>query len=355
MNSKSSNPEQHNQLVSLLAIFETEFPSDQACLDELLRLAQIEKKCRLCRNDLEMHFDGRVGKCTACKKDTWLTAGTFLDHMRLPKVRLAAIWLTRQGAVLNSLVFAKLLSIAQSSAYDILQWLRFALQNCLPDDAHLVHSSIFANVFRKRSRETPAREPPIAEQDEIEKLNAASASPAINRESQDVSKNSKERHLSIVAENILSSHGQSADEAYKQAEEIYSLLSDLPHHFEELLVQAKIPVGKLSAVLTVWEIEGALVRLAGDRYVQRKRKPKPRIDLPNPDVSRAIADFHSFIQLNFKGISRRYLQGYLAYWYHINRIWSDETAWQAVPLSWLAACHEICNYVSPLYVKLIPP
>jgi len=310
---------------------------------------------------------GRVGKCTACKKNTWLTAGTFLDHMKMPKARLAAIWLTRKGVTLNSLSFSKLLNIAQSSAHAILVWVRFVIQSLLPADAPLVHSSLFMTVFWKRSRETPARERPVAEQDEMEKMTASDEAVVHEPESQDITNDSTDLRLDFTDNDVLVPDAQSTtssdfdrqnthspDVSCSQQEQVYELLSDLPLHFDVLFQRAKMPVGTLSAFLTMLEIEGKVERLAGDSYV--RRTPKPKINAPNQEMSTAISAFLEFIRVNFRGISRKYLQSYIAaFWCHIDRTkWSSEALWQRCLASKPVNHRQTCAYVSPLWVKLPP-
>jgi hypothetical protein len=360
MNDQSSNPLEQSQgsaiesknLASLLKEFESEFPSREACLDELYRLAQIEIKCRVCHNhSLEIRTDRRAGKCINCKKTTRFTAGTVLEHMKMPKPRLAAIWFFSKGAVLNSLVFSRLLKIAQSSAHGILNWLRFTMQSVLPADAPLLHSSLFAPAFSKRSRQTPARERPVAEQEEMEKMadverNDRCSIPEPQKTNMAVSQEFGDDSNRVMTED--------AGEFSQQQEQIYKLLSDLPLHFEALCNRANVPIGTLSAVLTVLEIEGKAERLEGDWYVRRMVKQK--IQAPSEKASRTIDAFLQFVRLNFRGISRRYLQGYLAaYWCRIERSnWSSEAFWQECLGAMSKSYQQIRTYVTPLWVKLFP-
>lgn len=376
MNKVSSGPEEQKQsydtdkqsLAYLLPKFDIEFPSQEACSAELYRLAQIEIQCRACHSRaLEMSPGGRVSKCTACKKKTWLTAGTILDHMRTPRARLAAIWLTRKGAVLNSLVFSRLLNIAQSSAHTILEWLRFNVRKLLPADAPLVHSSLFTPVFWKRSRETPARERPVAEQDETNKMTPSDEALIHEPESQDITNDSTDLRLDFTDNDVLVPDAQSTassdfdredthspDASCSQQEQVYELLSDLPLHFDVLFQRAKMPVGTLSALLSMLEIEGRVERLAGDSYV--RQTPKPKINAPNQEMSTAISAFLEFIRVNFRGISRKYLQSYIAaFWCHIDRSnWSSEALWQRCLASKPVSHRQTRAYVSPLWVKLLP-
>lgn len=376
MNTDSSGPDDQNpsdesdkqSLAALMAQFEIEFPSSEACLLELYRLAQIKMECRICQNQaLDLSRGGRVGTCALCKKDTWFTAGTILEHMKKPRPRLAAIWLTRKGAILNSLAFSSLLNIAYASAHGILKWLRFSIQNLLPSDAPVVHSSLFIPAFSKRSRETPARERPVAEQAEIEKMAASAEPPVRVPESQNITSDSTDLPLEFTAKDVLvpderstASSDFNGEETHdpgtscSQQERVYNLLSDLPLHFDVLFERAKIPVSALSALLTLLELGGKADRLDGDNYV--RRIPKPKINSPSEELSIAIDAFLEFIRVNFRGISRKYLQGYLAaFWCYIDRSrWSSDTLWQKCLRSMPVNSRQTRAYVTPIWVKLLP-
>jgi hypothetical protein len=237
----------------------------------------------------------------------------------------------------------------------------------LPSDAPVVHSSLFIPAFSKRSRETPARERPVAEQDEMERM-AASAEPPVHvPESQNINSDSTGMHLEFTARDVLVPNAQSTassevngedthspNTSYSQQEQAYKLLSDLPLHFDELFERAKIPVSTLSAFLTLLELEGKAARLDGDSYV--RRIPKPKINSPGEDLSVAIDAFLEFVRVNFRGISRKYLQGYLAaFWCYIDRSrWSSDTLWQKCLRSKPVNSMQTRAYVTPIWVKLLP-
>ncbi len=127
-------------LALLVSQFEKEFPTEEDCLTELFRIAGINIQCRFCLcENLQVYENRRVAYCSNCWKETWFTAGTFLEHMKKPKARLAAIWLFSRGAILKSTTFSALLDVVQSTAHDILKWARFVIQSNLPEDADLVH------------------------------------------------------------------------------------------------------------------------------------------------------------------------------------------------------------------------
>ena len=73
------------------------------------------------------------------------------------------------GLILSSSRFHKLAGIAQSSALQIFKKIAMVIQSHMDEEALSIDSSCFCPVFCKRSRETPAREHPCAEQAEIDK------------------------------------------------------------------------------------------------------------------------------------------------------------------------------------------
>jgi len=264
-------------------------------------------------------------------------------------------------------VFGKLLNIAQSSAHAILEWVRFTIQNLLPADAPLVHSSLFTPVFWKRSRETPARERPVAEQDEMEKMAASDENPVHAPGSQEVTDNSTDLLPDFTSTDDLVPDEQSKEhsdfnrddtrssDAYSNMQEqVYELLSGSPLHFDALFERADIPVGTLSACLTMLELQGKAERLAGDWYV--RRKPKPRKSKPAQEMTATVEAFIEFIRVNFRGISRKYLQSYLAaFWCHTDRShWSTDAIWQTCLGSRPVTYRQTRQYVTPVWVTLLP-
>ena len=357
-NNKRSCDNRQN-LEYLWGKFETAFPTEEACLTEI--------ECRVCRSrDLELNSSKRIGKCTACKNITWLTAGTFLDHMKMPKPRLAAIWLTSKGLVLNSLAFSKLVNIAQSSAHSLLRWVRFSVLNILPPGAPLAHTSLFTSVFRKRSLETPAREHPVAEQVEIERMTSsceasgkATRTPDNSNDAADLPSDTFSRQdpfpeSSSKTSTDCNKDSLDPDDIWGRQELVLKLLSDAPLHFEKLLALTHMPVGKLSATLMMLQLAGKAERRDGDMYVRKAQAT--RITGLDQKLSPVINAFLNFIQTNFRGISRKYLQLYLAaYWCHTDRAkWSDEPLWKACLGSMPVSYRQLRNYVSPVWVTLPP-
>ena len=120
----------------LWAEFNILFPTEQHCLEEIYRRAAQELlKCRWCESqDIEKRLGDRVVRCRRCKKETWLTAGSFFHRMRSAKAWLAAIWLMERGVIVSSSGFHKLVGIAQSSALELFKKIATVIQSHMPED-----------------------------------------------------------------------------------------------------------------------------------------------------------------------------------------------------------------------------
>lgn len=351
MRNSSFNPEPKDEmpakkeaiLACLWAQFNNQFPTEEDCLEEVYKRANDGGmlKCHHCGNkDIERDYGQRTFTCLSCKKTSWFTAGTFFHHMKLARAWLGAIWLMDHGQTISSLRFQKLAGIAYSSALNIFKKLTMVIESEMGEDAIAVSSSFFSPLVGKRSRETPARAHPLAEQEEIEAQ---------------VLDNSKEGQ-------------ESADvgELAPGEKEVYDVLSGEPVHFDVLCQRTGKAASNLSSSLMMLELAGLAKRIAGDRYVRHNPKESEQFyahavqsSLRTEDrlePTRTVSAIINFVRLNFHHIARKYLQNYLAaYWCHM-----DRRRWQLGAL--LQAClrfvhisdDEILDYVSPVMVKVVP-
>src|SRR5688572_2954786 len=109
-------------LASLWERFNIEFPTEEACLQELS--ARTHKngmtKCHRCGYiRWPNNYNSRVLVCRVCKRKYWLTAGTFFHRIRCARPWLAAIWLLERGLSISSFRFHTLLNISYSTALSI--------------------------------------------------------------------------------------------------------------------------------------------------------------------------------------------------------------------------------------------
>lgn len=297
---------------ALLNEFEKEFPTEHACLKELFRLARIDdNSCRFCpHKGLEHQKDGRAGRCRSCNKLTWFTAGTKLHHLKKAKARLAAIYLADRGEFLSSSAFARVFKISQSSAFEILKWLSFAAETLMPDKEPLIHSSEFTQVFCKRSKETPAGLHPVSEQQRAEEEEEESRRASQHQTEREKSEADEPADASKDLSEILPAEALSASTT---ARAIIELLAKSDLYFDELCKSLECSAAELSSTLILLELDALVVRSAGDRYSRSKKNNK--IQNSSQTQCTAIDQFMEFIRDIFHGISRKYLQRYLAlYW-----------------------------------------
>lgn len=341
--------------------FESQFPTEDDCWRELYRRLEGNGQVKCCHcggKDLDENSKARVRRCRKCNKKTWLTAGTFFNRMRFARPWLAAIWLMEQGLVISSLKLHKLVGIAQSSALHILKKLAIVIESHFEDDAASMSSGLFCRVFCKRSRLTPAREHPVKEQEEMEKNWQMNADLILETRRTNLFTSIPGQRTDMDVDSLIGAHTRVSmieNNLAGQEKEIYDVLSEEPILFDDLCKATGMSVSDISATLTLLEIAGATERLPGDRYVRfisNKSVSKPFAG-SRLQSKMAVSDFINFVCAGFHGISRKYVQLYLAlYWCHMARTrWCNGSLLQACLQFGRISHDQILAYVSPLIVK----
>lgn len=374
------------RLTNLLAKIHAQFPTEEAAVEEFYRSAAQEGliKCRYCGSlNLTRNYGDRTNTCKRCNKKTWFTAGTVFERMKLAKAWLTAILLKENKVAISSSKFHRVVGVAQSSASKILTKISMVLQNHMGEDAQAVPSALFIGVICKRSRETPARAHPAVEQEEVERRQRS------NRNSSETS--SSESIADAEGETSYNSHGSDkvasypaesipaitekilagteaekaalTDEFSEQDKRVYGFLSAKPVHADAISQALGMPAHEVSVSLITLELTGLINRLAGDRYERSARNKSQEFSVQTGngkdfavDLKITVAGFSNFVSSHFHGISRKYLQHYLAaYWCHVEREqWHSGALLKAClrfrPISY----EEILDYVSPILVKILP-
>jgi hypothetical protein len=266
------NQEFHTEafLVSLWAEFNERFGKEEECVEEVYRLA-IAEGILYCRNCGSRRFRRKYGErvmsCMKCKNDIWLTAGTLLHNARKIKPWLGAMWLLGHGAFLSSAGFERLASIAQSSALNILRKIRTVMTSSMDERSEEFLSSQFISLFCKRSRETPARRHPRAEEEISEEEGEGEAAEPLS--ANDYSQSSHRRESPPPSTNGATAFPQSMTDGTYQTEadvrdfghlsnismlegaeiDVYRLLSQDPRHIDTLLKQSMMPLNELASTL----------------------------------------------------------------------------------------------------------
>ncbi len=380
---QSEGPPEPERLSLAWAEFNARFPTEDDCVDELCRIFCENGllKCRYCGlSDPQRDRGDRVFRCLSCYKKTWFTAGTFFHRVRSARHWLAAIWLMERGLVLSSSKLHEVTGISQSNALNILKRIATVIQAHMDGSTQPVPSALFAQVLCKRSRETPARSHPLAELakpedehvDDLPESTPCTAGAAMttsdepwalysSTQSAQSPSNKPEAGMGTPAK-LEAGETTPAGEYSAREGSIIDLLSEKPLHFDYLCQRSSLAVGELAGILIMLELEGIVTRQDGDHYVRSIPKTKsgnsrqslPCID-PSSELASTVTTFVKFIRIHMHGISRKYLQKYLAtHWYHF-----DRKSWQCGAL--LKAClrfppityEQIVSYVSPHLVDTV--
>lgn len=360
------------EVIAVLQKFDARFPTEKDCMEELLRRLSKERfiKCRYCGSrDFERQYGNRIIWCKHCRKKTWVTGGTFFHRMKTARPWLVAIWLMESGIVLSSSKFHKLVGTAQSSALHIFMKITTVVEGKMEE--RKVPTRLLSQLFCKRSRETPARKHPISEQDEFEK-------------EQKEKNNCAEEKFELSDDNEVENNV--SVNMNEQEKAVYACLSSESVNVNILSEKAKIEIKEILVILTMLELSGAVLRIAGDRYIRASRvsvfrhgseageselcsgagavigiKAEARrrgkfIEKPITGrlKTRMAARCMKFIRHLFHGISRKYVQNYLAaYWCCMNRKkWRRGVLLKACIQFGRLDAFDIFDYVSPLLVKM---
>jgi len=363
-NAKSKKEEADLKMAHLdlrLQEFDSIYGKPRAYLDELRRYMGFGEgfKCKTCGcADLENTSSGRAGICRLCKDQTWYTAGTFFHRIRKPRAWLFTIWLMGMGERFNACDLKRLLSIAHSTAQTIIKKVLTVIAEDMQQDSRVIEASSghFLAAIYKRSRKTPADEHPTAEQDEMEDF-----TPPTNSTQIQVPPSAPATCLPMLS--LGSPTGMTDSAELSEAEkEIVSLLSNTPMHIDELCKRTRKSPQSLSAALMILELNGFIESITSDTFVLAsgaKRNISPVLLACGKDLDllgASVVGFIEYVRSEFRGISRKYLELYLAsYWCFLDRKrWSTKSILKACDRFRNVTYEDILAFVSPPMVSLIP-
>lgn len=393
-NSKQTDEERIIKLESLKALYFSQFPTDEHCWAELFRMSSPDQKmCSDCGSEnLSLVDDGRQIKCHDCDGEKRLTAGTFFHRVRAIRAWFGAIWLMERGAIFSANWLHKTFDIAYSTAWMIHKKLSMVLLQSIPKNVSELHSSLFAALFGRRSRETPAREHPSAEQselenqadrgfayerhdgqrertasndeDEVNKSKSQTVEPGHTPQAEANAQETRAARAGADIDALLDAlnewKGSHVDKEETLEEKVLTLLSKKNAHSEELLDRTAAPLGDLSSVLVMLEIQGLIERLPGDFY-QRKPQVEEHSSLRTGSLDNslrkenivALNDFKQLVELVFHRISRKYLQLFIyKYWCLLDRTrWGEGALFEACLEREFIEDNEVLAFVSPLIVR----
>ncbi len=314
---KSDRDNNNMHAAAQYEVFKAKFSTPEAGLNELYR--RFQAMLLICRNHkcsakLPENCAVRNLSCPKCGQDNWITAGTFLHHMKLPLAWLAAIWLQEQGVILTSSGFAKLIGRSTSTCLNILHTTGLVILNSVDDNkAELYGTEAFVDSYCKRSTDTPRGEHPSAEQKAMELENGigeteseedslfSSAASIIDfspgEEEEEEPAGADEEFVTeleaepgeSVVENSLGEHEDGLLDATpnepdefdvcgpltKIEKELLALIGKEGINFDLLCVRTDHPTGTVSAICTMLELKGFIARQIGNKYVPVKKVTSP--------------------------------------------------------------------------------
>ncbi|HEY9714707.1 MAG TPA: hypothetical protein V6C72_14665, partial [Chroococcales cyanobacterium] len=397
-------------LKKCLEEFEKRFPTEADCIKELEQQLAKHLKCRRCHLNNAPSGEGkRSWFCRSCKTENWLTSGTFFEKVHEFRAWRAAIWILDHGCTISASHFHLLFKISDSTAVNIFHKIRTVIRT-QPDCPYFESSSSgFIELMGKRSRETPARCHPNAEElsfapehDETydrqngeEHTEPGEQSDGNWREQQttdnagtatedscEPTEGFREAGIDEVAERRKNSphnstplisldgnEGSGPDKPSNPEDLVYSMMSEQETAFDELQRLTELPSGELISMLSMLEIEGKVISVSGWRY--KRTKQENNRDRRNREGSGMplqkqgggshalpfVDDFAAYIKDTFHRVSRKYMQNYLAqFWCKIDReYWQNGSVFDACLRADSISDAEILNYVSPRMLKIWIP
>lgn len=266
--------------------------------------------------------------------------------------------------MLSSPKLAAVAEIAQSTAWNIQRSLDFLSLPALSMTGQLISSAEFIVSVGKRSRLTPAREHPMAEQDEAQRETLTAGTDSIpdseaaseiiadlddeENPADEIPEHKDCGRVSAIANDLARDTVEEDSVLEGLEKKVYDSLPDGEQIREaNLYERCGVPTNQLGSVLMMLELKDMISTEFG-----LITKQKPVEQLP-PELASLVKEFLEFINWNFHRISRKYLQLYLAaFW-----CWKDRSRWGIEQLVEVAhqcqqiGYREIRNYETPAVVR----
>ena len=257
---------------------------------------------------------------------------------------LAAFWLMERDIKINPFQFQILANIpSYNTAHKLFKLIALKLTEFLVDDTRLVASAAFVSVYTRRSRETPAGEPPVAEEARARRK-ADNNTPAKRK------KDTQPPGPAVQPQAL---------ELGQIEKNVFATMSATPLSFDEIYGKSGISAGELSATLMFLELKGAIKSLPGDRFeLSDAHIAKLPVDTAVDDKPARVAvkSIIKFIRALYQGVSRKYLQLYIGFYLFYESIdrWKKGTLLSTFIKSKKTGYDEILKYVTNLQVAINP-
>ncbi len=323
-------------LLELREEFYKEYPTDLFHVLELCLLADGDSVdfadgapkfiCRYCASsNIAIADNCRSYICQSCRAKGSFTAGTFFTGIKKPESWNMAIFFLRKGIALNTKELELLAGISQSSAWTILNKISLVVFDRLMKFSNSISSIQFLDQITKRSITTPEGLSPGEEVLEriakAEEISTQSGEAESTRPTAPVNDHSDEPEYGTTKE-LSDEFADELDDLIEARLSIRRLLGKEPVSFEDICISTGLPASQVSAVLSLLEMDQEVVSIVGNLFMEKNEVPltnhteKLEGNLSSTDLSKVqLALVHSikeFLYLNYSGVSRKYLQAYLA-------------------------------------------
>lgn len=329
--------------------FQKAFPDEGHCLEKIVAcLNDIgwNFRCVRCSSSaLKRTFGARRYFCQVCHYKGWILAGTFFGFVRKSRLWVGVIWLFENGIRINAWQFHRLAGCAYSTALMIFRKMMAVLHENLEskDEVKNTDSAKFCALFWKRSNQTPQGEHPITEQESC----------GHNIDVLQENESKSEIIMKDISEGISHLTGILSTDQLR----ILQLVGEKKTHVDEICAKSEMLTLRVLSELTALELDGLLERHPGDYYtVKRNAHKEPPNDVESIfDVSsHQIESFGDFIKAQIHGISRKYLQFYLALFWCMEdrRLWGLNCLLEACCRSSFRSSKTLFQYVTPAQVLM---
>ncbi len=311
--------------------FNKQFPDDIACVDYLFEEGwNKDKPCSFCGSlELSETTSFRVRECKSCGAENWIFAGTFLERIRRIRAWFAGLWFSKMGVRFSCSEFARYLGVSPDTAERISKTIALNLLD-LMDFLPTVSSAEFMEIFARRSTETPAREHPRVEQDEIE---ASSLLPEVSEQADFVNDS-----------NALSEQEKCVLDQLEL--ERFSTI-------DTLVELTQLDFSDLVQIVSLLEIKGFIESSMGQQFRLCKKKRVASGNLSDSSQS-VVLGFMGDVKRVPQRISRKYVQLHLAlYWSATQRdVWDKHDLIFRILDKESASRKELRDYISPQQVRI---
>jgi len=267
----------------------------------------------------------RTFKCKKCRKEISLTAKTYFHGVQKFKPRLIIMELQELGITLSANQLSKLTGVSTDTICLALKSLALAALIEMEIEAISIPTALCVNAIGRRTKKTPADEPPISEEFSYQEQMRAS------------SKNLTKTSLPSLT---------------KEEELVFNHLTKEPQSFDQLFLATKLGAASLGSLLMTLEMKGCLERKLGDRFVisEISQISISLFEYNSEDDQGDAKTLVNFIKDFFQSIGRKNLQLYsVLEWISKDRKrWSKDSLLSLCASSRRITYEEILEYVTPL-------